>query len=58
MLHDASEYYSVNGKSYENWSASYRKVAGKNKSIYYIKVEFSKNDKKFEPIYVKGLFEE
>ncbi|MEH7290149.1 hypothetical protein ACRBU7_05510 [Priestia aryabhattai] len=58
MLHNASEYYSVNGKSYENWSASYRKVDGKNKSIYYIKVEFSKNDKKSEPIYVKGLFEE
>jgi hypothetical protein len=58
MLHDASEYYSVNGKSYENWSASYRKVDEKNKSIYYIKAEFSKNDKKSEPIYVKGLFEE
>ncbi len=58
MLHDASEYYSVNGKSYENWSASCSKVDGENKSIYYIKVEFSKNDKKSEPIYVKGLFEE
>ncbi|AKP76015.1 hypothetical protein AS52_01050 [Priestia megaterium Q3] len=58
MLHDASEYYSVNGKSYENWSASYRKMAGKNKSIYYIKAEFLKNDKKFEPIYVKELFQE
>ncbi|MED4012820.1 hypothetical protein P4606_19210 [Priestia aryabhattai] len=58
MLHDASEYYSVNGKSYENWSASWSKVDGENKSIYYIKVEFSKNDKKSEPIYVKGLFEE
>ncbi|TJZ35072.1 hypothetical protein FA002_21080 [Priestia megaterium] len=58
MLHDASEYYSVNGKSYENWSASYRKITGKNKSIYYIKAEFSKNDRKSEPIYVKKLFEE
>ncbi|AUO12927.1 hypothetical protein [Priestia megaterium] len=58
MLHNASEYYSVNGKSYENWSASYRKVDGKNKSIYYLKAEFSKNDKKSEPIYVKKLFEE
>ncbi|MED3946297.1 MULTISPECIES: hypothetical protein [Priestia] len=58
MLHDASEYYSVNGKSYENWSASYREMAGKNKSIYYIKAEFLKNDKKFEPIYVKELFQE
>ncbi|MGG0576018.1 hypothetical protein ABE036_18930 [Priestia aryabhattai] len=58
ILHDASEYYSVNGKSYENWSASYRKMAGKNKSIYYIKAEFLKNDKKFEPIYVKELFQE
>ncbi|UYT84531.1 hypothetical protein [Priestia megaterium] len=58
MLHDASEYYFVNGKSYENWSASYRKITGKNKSIYYIKAEFLKNDRKSEPIYVKKLFEE